>query len=136
MSPLTSWALNLIGAGGGSGIALSCPENVEIRNGTILNFFTGVDGSLVPNSNNHRLINVRIEKSLTIGANFPGRNCLVEDCAFTDNGAGGLKVGAGTISGCVSCDNGYYGIWLDGPGSVIENIANNNGTSPRAYGSF
>ena len=36
-------------------------------------------------------------------------------------------ISTGTISGCVACDNGL-GIVLDGPGSVIGNVAYRNTT--------
>jgi hypothetical protein len=125
--------LDLMGfaiAGGntGSGIGLSGgPDNVVIRNGTIRNFQNGVNGQITPSvpSNNSRMINVRINHCSTYGATFDGKSHMVKNCTFTNNGTG-LNMSAGTISGCMACDNTSAGIILAGPGNVTGNTANNN----------
>ena len=102
------------------------PDNVEIRNGTIRNFGAGVTYiPITANPKNQRLVNLRINHCVESGADISGKNHLVKNCTFSDNGTFGLKLSSGTISGCVACDNGS-GIVLGGPGSVIGNIANNN----------
>jgi hypothetical protein len=104
------------------------PDNVEIRNGTIRNYGVGVANiPIAANPKNQRLVNLRINHCVESGANFSGKNHLVKNCTFSDNGTYGLKISSGTISGCVACDNGL-GIVLGGPGSVIDNTAYRNTT--------
>jgi len=114
---------SLIGpGGGGEGISVINRTNVEIRNGTVRNFYYSILGNNV--SANIRISNVRV-LSNAFGIQLPGKGNLVNGCSCSNNGGVGILVGSGTIINCVS-NNNSTGIILSGPGSVIGNIANDN----------
>lgn len=109
-------------SGGDYGIVISTGySNVEISNGTITNFTTGIyAGSYA--GQNHRVIKVRVCNNAAAGINLNGSSCLVKDCSSVGNGG--------------SSGNWTYGI-RTGSGSVIEgNTVNNNGAnnSTHVYG--
>jgi hypothetical protein len=113
-----------------TGIRLDGRNNVEIRNGTVRGFYTGIYDKYGTGSN-FRIINVRANDATTaqgIGIYLAGKNNLVKACTTSNNGHTGISVNAGTISDCVVCDNGNTGIRLFGPGSVIGNVVFNNTT--------
>jgi hypothetical protein len=113
-----------------TGIRLDGRNNVEIRNGTVRGFYTGIYDKYGTGSN-FRIINVRANDATTaqgVGIYLAGKNNLVKACTASNNGHIGILVNAGTISDCVVCDNGNTGIRLFGPGSVIGNVVFNNST--------
>lgn len=126
---LMGFSLTFNGSGGTpNGIFLHGRNNVEIRNGTVSGFFTGIweDSQ---NGTNHRISNIRADYNTTsggVGIILTGINHLVRGCTASHNSYGGIGFGSGTITGCVACNNGNYGITLHGAGSVLNNIANNN----------
>lgn len=95
--------------------------NVEIRNGTVRNFFVGVHDGDINNGKKHRALNLRVTNT-TFGIIFDGFNHLIKNCSAMDNINTGLHIGSGLITDCVANDNGN-GIILDGPGSVLGNTA-------------
>jgi hypothetical protein len=112
----------------GTGIYAYGRYNVEIRNGTVSGFEYGVSCS----GAQHRVSNVRaISNRLNIG--LIGKNHLVNACNGS-NGQKGIYVGSGTITNSVASNNWEYGIEFDGPGSLIGNIANDNGTTGFMFG--
>ena len=111
----SGWAAN--------GIYMNGRNNVEVRNGTLVNFQEAVFESSSSGAN-HRAINLRLN-NCGDGIYLRGKNHLVKDCTASNN-YDGIAIDAGTISNCVACDNTNFGIRLTGAGSVIGNIANNN----------
>ena len=98
-----------------SGFFMYGRTNVEIRNGTITGFVTGVQADPHPSmaSGKHRIINVRANK----------------------NNYGIFVLGVShLIRGCIASLNGNTGIWVES-GSVLENVAFNNTTHNFALGS-
>ena len=117
-------------------------KNVEVRNGTVTNFYTGVFtyGSAGPN---HRVINIRATSNSWSGINVGGSNVLIENCTAYDNGTGNTAVaslygiclnGSGIVRGCVSYSNGsqagdgvdVYGIYASNA-TISGNASYDNG---------
>jgi hypothetical protein len=111
-----------------NGIVMNGRSNVEIRNGTITGFWTGVweQGGT---GAKHRIINIRVNDSAiagAIGIDLNGANHLVQGCSACNNQDDGMVISKGTVTGCTASNNGNIGIYLSGAGSVIGNVANNN----------
>jgi hypothetical protein len=84
------------GIQGGSGIAVSAPENVEIRNGSVVNSpYAGINAAT---GKGFRVIGVRV--------------------ASAKNGMLVSAVGS-LIEGCFVADATNYGIYVNGTGSII-----------------
>ena len=119
---------SLTGPGASTGtveaITMSGRTNVEVRNGTVRNFFVGVHDGDINNGKKHRAFNLRVTNT-TFGIIFDGQNHLIKNCSAMDNINTGLHIGSGMIVDCVANYNGN-GIILDGPGSVLGNTACNN----------
>jgi len=137
---LMGCSLTRTGTGGNPhGIYMSGRTNVEIRNGTITGFTAGIYEAS-SNGANHRLINIRADYNTaddeSIGISLSGKNHLVRGCTASNNGGCGIRVASGTITGCVVCDNGnnsIYGISLNGPGSLLDNIATNTSNAGTGF---
>jgi parallel beta-helix repeat protein len=115
-------------SGTGNGIYMSGQTNVEIRNGTVRDFFRGIyenSGS----GRGHRVINVRVVSNSTFGIFLNGSSHLVKDCTAVENGGYGIYAGNGcTVTGNTACDNnGSYGIYAGSGSTVTGNTANDNG---------
>ena len=112
-----------------NGIYLNGRKNVEIRNGTVRGFFTGIYEASPDNGANHRILNIRADYNNIpggVGIYLLGKNHLVRDCKASFNAHEGIIIGSGTITTCVASNNGSYGIIM-GDGSLLENVATNNG---------
>jgi hypothetical protein len=121
--------LNYTGSGPATtGIDLLGRTYVEIRNGTVSGFKWGVYESSL-NGANHRVINIRANYNTHDGILLYGNNHLVQGCTASNNGVNGIWIDSGTITSSVASDNNQYGIVLRGPGSLLDNIANNCGTA-------
>jgi hypothetical protein len=135
-----------ISSSGVSGIKITGPFNVEIRNGTVYGFTYGIKASNDGGSS-YRISNVRAVFNNDSGISLLGKNHSVRNChilndyglmsgIFLDSGlvngcvvSGficGIEVTSGEITGCVSSNNQGIGIKMLGAGSLIGNIANNN----------
>jgi hypothetical protein len=90
---------NLIGNGTVYGILMSGRRNVEVRNGTVRNFASGVLEDSV-SSARHRIINVRVEGCATNGIRLSGNTHLVKGCTVSGS-TNGIGIDTGTISGCL-----------------------------------
>ena len=111
-----------------SGFFMYGRTNVEIRNGTITGFVTGVQADPHPSmaSGKHRIINVRVHNNTYAGIKLYGDNNMVRGCVSSNNGNFGIYLASsGMITGCVAKGNNT-GIKLSGAGSVSGNFANNN----------
>jgi hypothetical protein len=94
-------------------------KNVEIRNGTLCSWNTGI-AALNPAGAKHRIINIRAEGNTNSGINLYGKGHIVKGCTLSDNPASGIRIEGGTISGNVA-DNCGTGITCAGEGIVIGN---------------
>jgi hypothetical protein len=122
---LMGFALTRNGLKNVLGVFMNGRTNVEIRNGTISGFNTGIEADS-STSSNHRISNVRANNNNNTGIQLNGDNHVVQGCACLGNGTNGiLLLSSGMITGCVAKGNGT-GIALQGAGSVIGNFANNN----------
>ncbi|MCX5891221.1 MAG: hypothetical protein NTY36_17490 [Deltaproteobacteria bacterium] len=121
----------MIGPGGNSGvngIYMNGHNNVEVRNGTVRGFSTGVlEDSISGTGSKDRSINVRAYHNNS-GIILLDNNNLIRDCSASNNNNTGLYVGSGLIVDSEANNNGLAGIALDGPGSVLGNTACNNGS--------
>jgi hypothetical protein len=106
-----------------NGIYMSGQNNVEIRNGTLVNFQEAIEDNSGAGAN-YRICNMRLNNNVD-AIYLRGNNHLVKDCNASKNYVG-ISIDSGTISNCVTCDNTNIGIRLPGAGSVLGNIANNN----------
>jgi hypothetical protein len=112
-----------------NGIVINGLAGVEIRNGTVVNFTECVNAASTSVAN-HRIFNMRCTNGGD-GIYLKGQNHLVQNCN-TSNNYYGIYLDSGTISNCVACNNTNTGIRLNGAGSVLGSIANNN-TSHNFY---
>jgi hypothetical protein len=87
-----------------AGIHLNGRKNVEIRNGTIKDFYWGIREESV-NSRGIRIINVRTVNNAYRGIELEGYAHLVRDCTAAENAKDGIWV----ESGCMVADNMVYG---------------------------
>jgi hypothetical protein len=117
---------NLKGPGNGTGIFMEGRTNVEIRNGTISNWQTGIwesSGAAIC----HRILNVRLS-SCNYGMTVYGNGHLIKGCVALGNpGVRGLWIGGvGTISGCLARNFNYEGMGLGSGGIMRGNVVDGN----------
>ncbi|MCK4999435.1 MAG: hypothetical protein KAS23_07865, partial [Anaerohalosphaera sp.] len=124
------------------GIKLLGRKNVEIRNGTIRSFSSGIV-SWGGSARLYRIINVQITSNLFYGIYIYGNGHLVKDCTVSDNGTSsssdvyGIHVGhrctitGNTVfnNGASAEGNGIYGIDVGENCTVIGNTVSDNGAS-------
>lgn len=113
---------------GSYGIYMSGRRNVEIRNGTITNFYRGVADTWTGGASgaNHRVINVRVYCHQGIALSGTGH--LVQKCTASAPayyGSEGISIAGGTITGCVASKY-EIGISLNGNGSILDNVSYSN----------
>ncbi|MHB8070288.1 MAG: right-handed parallel beta-helix repeat-containing protein [Desulfobaccales bacterium] len=113
------------GTTGGTGISMAGRNNVEVRNGTLRNFATGIYESSA-DARGHRITNIRT-KYCNSGIWLYGENHQIDGCN-TSNGITGIYIYNGSISNCVASYNGNTGIYLEYAGNLLGNMANNNVT--------
>jgi hypothetical protein len=79
-------------SGTGSGIYMDGHSNVEIRNGTVRDFYRGIyeQGSAASSGEQHRVINVRVMSNEYGGMLLMGYGHLVKDCTAQENGYYGI----------------------------------------------
>lgn len=142
------------GDGTGSGIKASTAgiSGINIRNGTITNFATGIS---TLNATGVLIEEVRVIKNkgngILLGTGSTARNNLAED-----NGGTGISLGAGSLAsgnlarlnagngislgkdgaatGNTSYDNGGWGMIADNGSTVAENTAGDNGNDGLSVG--
>jgi hypothetical protein len=108
---------SLSGNSGGKGISMSGRSNVEVRNGTMRYFASGIFEDSA-SSSRHRIINVRVENCTTNGISLIGNTHLVKGCTVS-GGTSGIHIDTGTISGC-QVQGARFGI-----GSTAGNMVGN-----------
>lgn len=113
------------------GISITGRQNVEVRNGAIINFQEALQETSASGAN-HRAINLRFSRNGD-AIYLRGNNHLVKNCTASNNSYG-ILINGGTISNCVASNNTNTGIRLTGAGSVLGNIANDNATRNFHFG--
>jgi len=117
---------NLNGPGTGTGIFMSGRTNVEIRNGTITNWGTGIweSGAGIC----HRILNVRLS-GCNYGMSVHGNGHLIKGCEALGNpGVRGLWIeGVGAISDCRAGNFSNEGMGLGSGGIMRGNVVTGNG---------
>jgi hypothetical protein len=122
---------SLTNSGAGSlsnGIYLEGRNNVEIRNGTVSGFNTGINESSA-SGGNHRVISVSANNNTigdAIGIYLLGKGHLVRGCTASNNSYAGIYLASGTITGCVANNNPAYNMYIQGSGSLLDNVATNS----------
>jgi parallel beta-helix repeat protein len=85
------------------GIYMNRCSNVEIRNGTVRDFYYGIHERYTT-AKQHRVINVRAMSNENTGIYLEGYGHLVKNCTAAENGHRGIHTG----SGCTVTDNTVY----------------------------
>jgi hypothetical protein len=103
-------------------------SNIEIRNGTIKSFGTGIALIGVKHA---RIYNVRVLENkgsgiVVGGAAIVSGNTVVGNGSGIATGVGGK--GGSSVIGNVTSDNSVHGISVERFSSVRENVANANGS--------
>ena len=138
---LMGYTLKGPGPGARYGIYMYGRTNVEIRNGTVRDFWYGIyEGSSW--SQHHRVIDVRAISNARSGIYLYGKSHLVKDCTASDNGTSATMTVYGiyarygsTVTGNRANNNGngasgpVYGIYTYPLSTVTGNTANYNGDS-------
>jgi parallel beta-helix repeat protein len=120
---------SLIGHGGTGnydGVFMDGRTNVEIRNGTIMNFRFGIHENNY-NSKGHLIINVKAVSNET-GIYLNSKGNMVNGCKVLSNIEMGIYVGAGSsITGNTAHDNGSLGIITHNGSIITGNTVYGNG---------
>jgi len=143
---LMGYTLKGPGSGYYYGIQMSDCRNVEIRNGTVRDFYYGI--RTYGSGNDHRIVNVRAVSNTVYGIYLSASGCQVRDCTASANGSGGIYARAGcsvigntvsgnggrgisagegcTVKGNTAYANDNYGIYTDEGCAVIGNTSTHN----------
>jgi hypothetical protein len=112
-----------------NGIHIPGRHNVEIRNGTVCNFWHGISDGGGRDGSNHRVIGIRAQGN-GFGIYFGGEGILIQNCNASNNtvGDGIYLYSSGILIGNVACKNKGYGFNLqyDGGKIVDRNTAWSN----------
>ena len=110
-----------------AGIYMNGRSNVEVRNGTVRDFYYGIhEGSTA--GRHHRIINVRAMSNFYCGIRLYGKGNLVKDCTAAENDFYGIYTGSGSmVTGNTCYSNGDNGIYTDSGCTVTGNTCYDNG---------
>jgi parallel beta-helix repeat protein len=115
------------GSGSEHGIAIH-NWNIEIRNGTVENFYIGI--SALGKAKGTRIINMRVVSN-NDGIHLSNFGHLVKDCTIMGNAHDGIYIGgSSTIIGNVVFENDRYGIYTGTGSMVAYNTAYKNSAGP------
>ncbi len=113
-------------SGTGCGVYMNGCTNVEIRNGTVRDFYCGIY-EFSSSGRQHRVINVRVMSNGNYGIKLYGDGHMVKDCTAAENGYMGIYVSSGsTVNGSIANRNGNIGIMASDGSLVVGNTAYNN----------
>lgn len=108
------------------GIHINGCTNVEVRNGTVRDFYNGIRGSSSI-ERNHRVIGVRAISNDGYGIRFYGNGHLIKDCTVAENGGGGISASiSSTVTGNTAYNCGAIGINTGAGCTVTGNTARYN----------
>lgn len=133
---------SLIGNSALYGIYMNGRSNVEVRNGTVRNFSTGI-GEESTSGIGHRVIGVRAVSNANSGIHLVGKGHEVRGCTASNNAtsasgstAYGIYVGpCSTVTGNMDSNNGtfstvaFYGLFAGAGSTISGNTVCNNCTS-------
>ena len=109
-----------------AGIYMFDRSNVEIRNGTVRDFYNGIYEPSTAGKQ-HRVINVRAMSNTYSGVHLYAKGNLVKDCTAADNTAYGIYADTGsTVTRNTAYNNQYKGIFVNDGSTVTDNTAYNN----------
>ncbi len=107
------------------GIWALAASNVEVRNGTVQDFYFGIYAD--NNANKCRILNVRVIENKGEGIWLSGSGHLVKDCTAVGNHVTGIRIGPGsTVTGNTCNSNGENGIYASSGSTVSGNTAYEN----------
>ncbi len=94
-----------------SGVYMQGRKNVEIRNGTISDFFFGIFEDDYTNTNafGHYISNIRGVRN-SVAIHLGGTSHIVTHCIATNSGSDGIYVNEGIVSECTAQGGGNRGI--------------------------
>jgi hypothetical protein len=112
-----------------AGISMPGRKNVEIRNGTVRGFTTGIQDNAY-GGRGHRILNMRVWSNSSWGIELGTTTHMVKDSMILYNGGGGVNIGSGsTLSGNTVFSNSGDGIVASTVSSVLgNNVYDNTGT--------
>ncbi len=142
-------------SGDSYGIYMSGRKNVEIRNGTLTGWTTGI-AEISASSSGHRIINIRTDgcqQGIYLSGDGVVKGCTATGPANNLGLQGILINGTGMVSGCTATNfpsssaialgsgvchdnvaiNGYIGIFIGKSGSVIGNTVTTNSLQTGIY---
>jgi parallel beta-helix repeat protein len=105
------------------GIYMNGRTNVEVRNGTVRDFYNGI---YEQSGRAHRIINTRVVSNNNYGIYVSGYGYLVKDCTATENGNHGIYSGSGSTVTGNTCYNNSGGIYTGNGSTVTGNTCYNN----------
>ena len=109
------------------GIYMSDRKNVEIRNGTVRDFYYGI-AELSSTARQHRVVNVRAMSNLGDGIRLKGYGHVARECTAGENGGDGIYTGyACTVGTNTAYDNGGIGVYANSGSTVRANTVRENG---------
>jgi len=110
------------------GVYINNVSNVEVKNGSITNFFNGVYASNFSFAEfSNRVVNVRAIANNFIGIALNSRSNLVKDCSVAYNGGGGISADKGSIvTNNMAYGNQGTGIFASDNSTVTNNTAYGN----------
>ena len=124
---LMGYTLKGQGSGTKSGIYMNGRTNVEMRNGTIRDFYGGIYEAS-NNGTQHRVMNIRAVSNQYYGIRLLGKSHLIKDCTATKNGNDGLCAGSGsTVTGNTVYSNSDDGIQAGAYNTLTNNTTYLNG---------
>jgi parallel beta-helix repeat protein len=113
-------------SGNKSGIYMNRRTNVEIRNGTVRDFYNGIY-EFSDYGTQHRIMNVRAMSNQYYGIRLLGYGHLIKDCTATKNKHGITAHNGCTVTGNTCYDNDNEGIIVDTGCTVTGNTCYDNG---------
>ena len=115
---LSGYTLKGPDSGTNSGIYMNSRTNVQVRNGTIRDFYYGIYEEST-NGKEHQVIDVRVISNLYTGIYLLSKGNRVKDCTVAQNGFNGIfSAAASIVTGNVVCDNEGHGLQT-GPSSIV-----------------
>jgi parallel beta-helix repeat protein len=110
-----------------AGIYMNGCANVEVRNGTVRDFYRGIHEDSF-SGGQHRVINVRAMSNEDYGIRLYAYGHVVKGCTAAENSSTGIYVSAGcVVTGNTVYDNANYGIGTSYGCTVTGNTAYDNG---------
>jgi len=114
---LMGYTLKGPGSGTNYGIYITARSNVNISNGTVRDFTTGIYQTGYDQGGragrNHKIVNIRAVLNNRSGISLNGGSHLIKDCTASNNGTSAT----GTV----------YGIFVEAHSTVIDNVVRDNG---------